>query len=231
MVERTLALRQHVCVRGNEAEDASLSLPRLTSACVMVNVELKDTSQGLPGFLQGLACGIVNCGEGTCRGSNTTALGFECNCSPGWKQIPLVSFAIPSCVLPNCTVDFQCGSGAPPISFPPPPADNSTSPCNSVFCGNGKCVVNGTSYYCQCDQGYSNLFGKSTDACFEQCYFGADCKDLGLGPAPPPSTSSGTPKTGTEEHQDDTKGKNGASNIMKNFQALVIVTIALVFIT
>ena len=37
-------------------------------------------------------------------------------------------------------------------------------------------------------------------------YFGADCKDLGLGPAPPPSTSSGTPKTGTEEHQDDTKG-------------------------
>ena len=41
--------------------------------------------------------------------------------------------------------------------------------CNSVFCGNGKCVVNGTSYYCQCDQGYSNLFGKSTDACFEQC--------------------------------------------------------------
>ncbi|XP_017257459.1 uncharacterized protein LOC108226977 isoform X1 [Daucus carota subsp. sativus] len=190
------------------------------------------SSQGLPGFLQGLACGIVNCGEGTCRGSNTTALGFECDCSPGWKQIPLVSFAIPSCVLPNCTVDFQCGSGAPPISFPPPPADNSTSPCNSVFCGNGKCVVNGTSYYCQCDQGYSNLFGKSTDACFEQCYFGADCKDLGLGPAPPPSTSSaGTPKTGTEEHRDDTKGKNGASNIMKNFQALVIATIALVFIT
>ena len=32
-----------MCVRGNEAEDASLSLPRLTSACVMVNVELKDT--------------------------------------------------------------------------------------------------------------------------------------------------------------------------------------------
>ena len=50
----------------------------------------------------GLACAIVNCGEGTCRGSNETLLGIECDCNPGWKQIPAVSFAFPSCALPNC---------------------------------------------------------------------------------------------------------------------------------
>lgn len=50
----------------------------------------------------GLACSMVNCGEGTCRASKATVLGIECDCKPGWKQIPLASFAIPSCVLPNC---------------------------------------------------------------------------------------------------------------------------------
>lgn len=50
----------------------------------------------------GAACAVVNCGQGTCIGSNTTVLGFECVCEPGWKQIPLVSYIIPSCVLPNC---------------------------------------------------------------------------------------------------------------------------------
>ncbi|XP_074360444.1 uncharacterized protein LOC141700636 isoform X1 [Apium graveolens] len=186
------------------------------------------TSQGLPPILQGLGCAVVNCGEGTCIASQTAVLGFECVCQPGWKQIPLVSFVIPSCVLPNCTVNFQCGSGA----IPPPPLINDTSsPCNLVYCGNGNCVVNGTSHYCQCDQGFANLFGDSSNACFEQCFFGADCKNLGLGQATPPTTSSATPQTGTKEHQDVTKGKNGASNIMKNFQAILLVTIALVFIT
>lgn len=50
----------------------------------------------------GAACGIVNCGEGTCIASNVTTLGYDCVCKPGWKQIPLVSSVIPSCVLPNC---------------------------------------------------------------------------------------------------------------------------------
>lgn len=36
-------------------------------------------------------------------------------------------------------------------------------------------------------------------------FFGADCKNLGLGEAAPPSTSSGSPKTGTDEDQDGTK--------------------------
>lgn len=184
------------------------------------NIVTTTSQSVVPGFLEGLGCAVMNCGEGTCIGSNVTTLGFDCVCKPGWKQIPVVSKIYPSCVLPNCTVNFQCGSGAPPA--PPPLQTNDTSnPCNFVYCGNGNCVVNDTSHYCQCDQGFANLFGKSSNACFEQCFFGADCKNLGLGEAAPPSTSSGSPKTGT----------NGASNIMRNFQALVVVTLSLVFIT
>ncbi|KAK1360137.1 hypothetical protein POM88_044611 [Heracleum sosnowskyi] len=187
--------------------------------CFSYTSIVPTTSQGVPPFLQGVGCAVMNCGEGTCIGSNTTVLGFDCVCKPGWKQIPLVSSIIPFCALPNCTVNFQCGSGAVP---PPLLTTDPSSPCNFVYCGNGNCVVNGTSHYCQCDEGYTNLFGKSSNACFEQCFFGADCKNLGLGDqAVPPSSNSGTSKTGT----------NGASNILRNFQALITVTIALVFVT
>lgn len=46
----------------------------------------------------------------------------------------------------------------------------------------------------------------STYVVYLSGFFGADCKNLGLGQATPPSTSSGTPETGTKEHQDGTKG-------------------------
>ncbi|KAL1814440.1 hypothetical protein DCAR_0518580 [Daucus carota subsp. sativus] len=181
---------------------------------------ITTTSQNLLAPLQGLACAIVNCGEGTCRGSNETLLGIECDCNPGWKQIPAVSFAFPSCALPNCTVDFQCGNGAPLPPSPPLPPFNASNPCNLVWCGTGSCVANETSnsHSCQCNEGFANLFNNPSFACFEQCYLGADCKNLGLGPPPPPpSTSSGSP----------INGSNGASNNMKNFLALVL---ALVFL-
>ncbi|KAK1383897.1 hypothetical protein POM88_021632 [Heracleum sosnowskyi] len=151
-----------------------------------INIITTTDSQILPVPLKGLACSIVNCGEGTCKASKATMLGIECDCNPGWKQIPLASFAIPSCVLPNCTVDFHCGSRAPapPASLPLLPTINASSPCNLVWCGNGDCVVNGNRHYCQCNQGSSNYLGVSSFGCFEPCYFGEDCKNLELGPIP-----------------------------------------------
>ncbi|XP_074375732.1 uncharacterized protein LOC141717516 isoform X1 [Apium graveolens] len=190
---------------------------------------ITTTSQIFPP-LQGLACAIVNCGEGTCRVSNATLLGVECDCKPGWKQIPVVAFAFPSCALPNCTIDFQCGSGAPPPPLPALKPFNASSPCNLVWCGNGDCVVDETSntHSCQCNQGFANLLNNPSFGCIEQCYLGADCKNLGLGTPPaPPETSSGSPINGTKEYQADAKGSNGASNNMKNI--VVALIIALVF--
>ncbi|XP_017240633.1 uncharacterized protein LOC108213356 isoform X2 [Daucus carota subsp. sativus] len=156
----------------------------LSLSCI--SIITSTDSQVLPVPLKGLACSIVNCGEGTCRASKETILGIECDCKPGWRHIPLASFAFPSCVLPNCTLDLHCGSRAPPPPPPAPllPAINASSPCNLVWCGNGECIVNGDSHYCKCNQGSSNYLDDSSFACLEPCYFGEDCKNLQLGPLP-----------------------------------------------
>lgn len=51
---------------------------------------------------QPLLCSVVNCGQGTCVSSNTSVLGFDCECNPGWKNLEIGSFRFPSCFLPNC---------------------------------------------------------------------------------------------------------------------------------
>ncbi|KAJ4718229.1 Neurogenic locus notch protein-like [Melia azedarach] len=148
--------------------------------------------------LQDIACAVINCGEGKCMESNTSMLGFDCECNPGWKKIQIGPLTFPSCVLPNCTVDFQCGNGSPPPPPPPapipPPPINFSDPCALIWCGDGKCASNGIGHTCQCYQGSANLFNNSAFACFKQCSLGADCNGLGLGfPAPPPPTNSGSP--------------------------------------
>ncbi|MBA0691075.1 hypothetical protein Goari_008723 [Gossypium aridum] len=147
--------------------------------------------------LQGVFCSVIDCGQGTCQASNNSLLGFDCLCKPGWKKIQIGPVTFPSCLVPNCTVDFDCGKGSPPPpSLPPPP--NQTNNCDLVWCGDGECVSNGTGYICQCHQGSENLFNSSGLACFKPCYFGADCQDLGLNfpsgnpPPPPPSSNSPT---------------------------------------
>ncbi|CAN6707045.1 unnamed protein product [Malus baccata var. baccata] len=66
-----------------------------------------------------IVCELVHCGQGVCKVSNETLLGFDCECNPGWKKIPIGPFTYPACVIPNCTVNFQCDGSASP---PPPPA-------------------------------------------------------------------------------------------------------------
>ncbi|KAH7547338.1 hypothetical protein FEM48_Zijuj01G0299100 [Ziziphus jujuba var. spinosa] len=78
-------------------------------------------TQPLSNPLQEIVCAAINCGQGTCKASNASLLGFDCECYPGWKKIQIGPLTFPSCLLPNCTVDFQCGKGSPPPSPPPPP--------------------------------------------------------------------------------------------------------------
>ncbi|KAL4333452.1 hypothetical protein GQ457_07G032020 [Hibiscus cannabinus] len=144
----------------------------------------------------GIGCSIIDCGQGTCQASSNSLLGFECLCKPGWKKFQTGPFTFPLCLIPNCTIDFQCGQGSPslpPASFPPPA--NQTSHCDLVWCGDGECVSNGTGHICQCRQGSENLFNSSALACFKPCYFGADCQalDLPFGNPPPPPASSNNP--------------------------------------
>uniref|UniRef100_A0A2C9W1Y1 EGF-like domain-containing protein n=1 Tax=Manihot esculenta TaxID=3983 RepID=A0A2C9W1Y1_MANES len=121
------------------------------------------TSQNSPSG-DGL-CAAVFCGQGTCKNINTWP-GFECDCYSGWNKIQIGPLTFPSCLIPNS--------------------------CNLIWCADGSCLPNGTEHTCQCNEGSENLANNTKLPCFQQCYFGADCHDLGFGPpvsTPPPSPS------------------------------------------
>ncbi|KAB2612101.1 hypothetical protein D8674_039678 [Pyrus ussuriensis x Pyrus communis] len=114
-----------------------------------------------------IVCEAVHCGQGVCKASNETLLGFDCECNPGWKKIPIGPLTYPACVIPNCTVNFQCDGSASP---PPPPAPMVPPPgCEFVWCGDGTCVANGTRHVCQCPEGTWNLLDMPGLACFKAC--------------------------------------------------------------
>ncbi|KAL6285803.1 hypothetical protein ACE6H2_010193 [Prunus campanulata] len=124
-----------------------------------------------------IECEFINCGEGVCKASNQTALGFDCECNPGWKKIQVGLLTLPTCV-PNCTINFQCDESPSPPAPPAPPIP--PQGCALVWCGDGTCVTNGTGYACQCPQGSWNLLDMPGFACFKPCYFGGDCKIVRL---------------------------------------------------
>ncbi|XP_071901553.1 uncharacterized protein [Coffea arabica] len=131
-------------------------------------------------------CAKASCGQGACVAS---LLGFDCVCKPGWSKMQLGPIVFPACTVPNCTINSQCGNGAPPPPPAPPPPFNLFNPCNLVWCGDGTCVPNpnGLGYYCKCNNGSANLFNLTGVACLKECYLGADCKGVTFGsPSSPP---------------------------------------------
>ncbi|KAB1218613.1 hypothetical protein CJ030_MR3G026493 [Morella rubra] len=140
----------------------------------LARCNLTDSStQLISNPVSDVVCALRNCGQGTCKASNSSLFGFDCECHPGWKKIQIVPLAFPSCVVPNCTVDFQCSKGSPapppPPALPLPPSLNLSNPCTLVWCGEGTCLANGTGYTCQCYEGSENLFNLTGAACFRQC--------------------------------------------------------------
>ncbi|XP_022883584.1 uncharacterized protein LOC111400399 [Olea europaea var. sylvestris] len=131
-------------------------------------------------------CKNVDCGIGLCIASNNSITGYECICSPDWNRIFPVPFS--PCAFPNCALNFQCGNGAPPPPTPPllplPPI-NFTDPCNLVWCGDGTCIANGTSHYCQCFDGFTNLLNLT--GMLDCCKLRRDPNQ----PPPPPPLSNG----------------------------------------
>ncbi|KAJ0008077.1 hypothetical protein Pint_29936 [Pistacia integerrima] len=70
----------------------------------------------VPAAATSLGCALVNCGEGTCKDSNSSVLGFECECNPGWKKIQidcaLVWCGKGTCVANETGYTCQCSQGA-----------------------------------------------------------------------------------------------------------------------
>nr|XP_011466720.1 PREDICTED: uncharacterized protein LOC105352143 [Fragaria vesca subsp. vesca] len=141
----------------------------------------------------------VNCGQGKCRYSKDSShsifvpgigpVGFDCDCNPSWKKIQIGPSNYPSCLVPDCTIDFGCNSSSPspqPAPFSLPSLGQGLG-CELAWCGDETCINDDTSgYICKCNEGSFNLLDNPQLACFKTCAFGGDCKKLGF---PPPDKS------------------------------------------
>ncbi|CAK7356629.1 unnamed protein product [Dovyalis caffra] len=191
--------------------------------------------------LQDDVCATTNCGQGTCKASNTSFPGFDCECNSGWKKMQIGPLTFPPCVVPNCTFDLGCGNGAPPAPPPPPPPPsppppfNLFDPCNIlVWCGDGTCVPNGSGHICQCNDGSANVLNATDLACFKQCYLGADCNGLVFGnspPPPPPPSSSSAPPRNNAIRVAAPPGSTEASKSLRNLCASSMIFLAANFLT
>ncbi|KAL6144759.1 hypothetical protein ACLB2K_055449 [Fragaria x ananassa] len=150
---------------------------------------------------------VVNCVEGKCRYSNDSShsiyvpgfgpVGFDCDCYPGWKKIQIGPFTYPSCLVPNCTINFGCNSSpSQPAPFSPPSLGQGLG-CGLAWCGDGTCINDDTSgYICKCNEGSLNLLDNPQLACFKTCAFGGDCNNLGFPPKSNAPSSTTTGSTG-----------------------------------
>ncbi|MQM04189.1 hypothetical protein Taro_036981 [Colocasia esculenta] len=78
-------------------------------------------------FFKGL-CESVECGKGRCRTDSSRMLGYVCECDAGWTKLDDRFQQLP-CVIPNCTLNYECSNrtaAAPAPSLPPlpPPSDH-----------------------------------------------------------------------------------------------------------
>nr|XP_043637086.1 protein lin-12-like [Erigeron canadensis] len=145
-------------------------------------------------------CQEAKCGQGICKPSDNSTIPFECECSPGWKQV-LTSdddnyLKFLPCVIPNCTLNHSC------LEAPPPMPENDDRRNGSIFdvcrwadCGAGKCEATSLfTHKCECTEGYHNLLNLTFSPCFKECSLGMDCKDIGFGimnrTSPPSSFSA-----------------------------------------
>ncbi|CAK8574700.1 unnamed protein product [Lathyrus sativus] len=170
-------------------------------------------------------CKIVYCGKGTCQQS--VFPNFLCDCDPGWKKFTIGSFEFPTCVLPNCTIDFQCGNGQLPI--PSPQLPNPADPCSGNLCGDGKCVRDGTDFKCQCNEGSANVLNDPKLVCLKKCGIGGDCNGVDLGFNTPEKAESPPATPGSGPSSSGTTGSGEMLNCTKKLYMLTIMILAITF--
>ncbi|KAI3685582.1 hypothetical protein L6452_34830 [Arctium lappa] len=131
-------------------------------------------------------CNDVKCGKGVCKPSDNSTIPYECECSPGWKQLSTDDdhgLKFLPCVIPNCTLDYSCSKAASPVQEKENRGNESIfDVCRWTDCGGGKCETTSLfTHKCECSEGYHNLLNLTFSPCFKECSLGLDCKDLNIG--------------------------------------------------
>ncbi|ERN01538.1 hypothetical protein AMTRI_Chr03g148460 [Amborella trichopoda] len=176
-------------------------------------------------------CDTVGCGKGSCKVNTSHAIPFVCECDPGWMQFPSNSaFKFLPCVIPKCTVNYSCDKALTPAPAVAPPTNHSSllDPCTYAYCGGGTCVkTGGLGFRCECKEAYSNLMNTTTFPCFNNCYLGTDCANLGIGlkngSDSPSGLSQNTPISGNQASPGHTSSRHTAV-----LSALVGVVVSLI---
>ncbi|XP_031106339.1 uncharacterized protein LOC116010993 [Ipomoea triloba] len=165
------------------------------------------------------------CGKGKCELNSSALLGFDCACDSGWTKMEFFGRIFTPCVFPNCS------SFNPPL--PPIPEFNITSPCNLIWCGDGNCVVNGTTHYCQCSHGSDNVFNATALPCLKKEWsLELDCGGVRLGQDSPPPPASGE---GSDQNHNSSQGNGSSINVPKfswsngALTTILLITIFLLF--
>ncbi|GLJ14478.1 hypothetical protein SUGI_0234090 [Cryptomeria japonica] len=186
-------------------------LVTITTFQVTSAIDFYDILPPLPSWLpDSNPCNATNCGNGTCESTKEYPF-VKCVCKPGWKQ-PERYHNLPfqPCVVPNCTIDYSCGSASPP-SYAEPPLPNlpkisePLNPCSYNVCGAGTCTLKSNvtlEYQCNCNKGYGNIMNWTWGFCSKECELQKDCSRLNV------SVSSNDSTT-------DTSSSNGAQGGLK----------------
>lgn len=144
------------------------------------------------------ACKTNVCGKGSCVASSNNTFGFECECEKGWKQARSDNdqfFNFLPCVIPNCTLNFNCARAPAPAPNPNGSNFSVFDPCHWTDCGGGSCnTTSAFTHSCVCEEGYYNLFNSTSFPCYKECAIEGDCANLGISmmnssnPSPPRSS-------------------------------------------
>ncbi|XP_019180813.1 PREDICTED: adhesive plaque matrix protein 2-like isoform X1 [Ipomoea nil] len=174
------------CALGMDCKDLGIGFPKGSNRAPAPS--LSDNSK---------VCKEVGCGKGTCKASGSNALGYDCECDPGWKQARSesdTSLKFLPCVIPNCSLHYSCGEEAP---APAPAKTANTSifePCHWADCGGGSCrKISALTYDCECKTGYFNLLNVTIFPCLKECALGMDCTNLDIGRSTNKSASPPAP--------------------------------------
>ncbi|XP_057960433.1 uncharacterized protein LOC131152662 [Malania oleifera] len=177
----------------------SLLAPVLAVAMLAIYVKgFEDLSPILSPYYDKI-CEEVECGKGSCKAGLQYPFNFICECDSGWKRTRLDDdgehhLRFLPCVIPNCSMDYSCMPAPAPVPpFPSVPHNVSFfDPCYWMYCGEGTCIKNKTTYTytCECKAGYSNLLNISVYPCFSDCTIGSDCARLGIKVANSSSTTT-----------------------------------------
>ncbi|XP_042051642.1 uncharacterized protein LOC121796955 [Salvia splendens] len=187
-----------------------------TSASASASTSTSTSAKFSIPFLGDKVCKVVVCGKGKCVASNSSSLGYECECEKGWTQSrphDSDSFKFLPCVVPY--FNFS-GDKAPTPAPAPAPSHNNSSfidPCSWTNCGGGTCKKTSMlTHTCECNEGYYNLFNSTSFPCLKKRAIGGDSPDSGN------NTTNSSDRQSSSEVADS--GEKFSSNVALAFVSL-----------